>query len=87
MGKCGKDVPLETQFMLVESNGDGASDDDEADSQTIYTVFLPLLEGPFRAALQGNDKNEIEICLESGEYRSIIRLSQLKCLKWIRRIC
>lgn len=66
MGTCGKDVPLETQFMLIESKDDteGSNQDD---TPTIYTVFLPLLEGQFRAVLQGNDKNEIEICLESGE--------------------
>lgn len=66
MGTCGKDVPLETQFMLVESKVDDEVND-QADPSTIYTVFLPLLEGQFRAALQGNDKNELEICLESGE--------------------
>lgn len=60
MGTCGKDIPLETQFMLVESK------DDDDNTPTIYTVFLPLLEGQFRAVLQGNDKNELEICLESG---------------------
>ncbi|KAH6819379.1 seed imbibition 2 [Perilla frutescens var. frutescens] len=57
MGTCGQDVPLETQFMLVESK----------DDRTIYTVFLPLLEGQFRAVLQGNERNELEICLESGD--------------------
>lgn len=36
-------------------------------SPVIYTVLLPLLEGQFRSVLQGNDKNEIEICLESGD--------------------
>ncbi|KAJ4706423.1 Alkaline alpha-galactosidase seed imbibition protein [Melia azedarach] len=65
MGTCGKDVPLETQFMLVESKD--SSENDQDDSPTIYTVFLPLLEGQFRSVLQGNDKNEIEICLESGD--------------------
>ncbi|URE16464.1 Raffinose synthase or seed imbibition protein Sip1 [Musa troglodytarum] len=64
MGTCGRDVPLETQFLLVE--GDGSASQEEA-SSTVYTVFLPLLEGQFRAALQGNDKDEIEICLESGD--------------------
>ncbi|CAH1425085.1 unnamed protein product [Lactuca virosa] len=62
MGTCGKDIPLETQFMLVESK------DNNDNSPTIYTVFLPLLEGQFRAVLQGNDKNELEICLESGDH-------------------
>ncbi|CAL9060457.1 probable galactinol--sucrose galactosyltransferase 2 [Musa acuminata AAA Group] len=64
MGTCGRDVPLETQFLLVEA--DGSASQEEA-SSTVYTVFLPLLEGQFRAALQGNEKDEIEICLESGD--------------------
>ncbi|KAK7396251.1 hypothetical protein VNO78_17123 [Psophocarpus tetragonolobus] len=64
MGTCGRDVPLETQFMLIESK---ESDVDRENSPIIYTVLLPLLEGQFRAVLQGNDKNEIEICLESGD--------------------
>ncbi|KAF9592750.1 hypothetical protein IFM89_017320 [Coptis chinensis] len=62
MGMYGKDIPLETQFMLVESKDDSSEED-----STIYTVFLPLLEGQFRAVLQGNNKNEVEICLESGD--------------------
>lgn len=66
MGTCGRDVPLETQFMLVESK-DETEGGNQDDTPTTYTVFLPLLEGQFRAALQGNDKNEIEICIESGE--------------------
>ncbi|XP_050227456.1 probable galactinol--sucrose galactosyltransferase 2 isoform X2 [Mercurialis annua] len=66
MGMCGKDIPFETQFMLVESK-DGGEGVDQDDSQTIYTVFLPLLEGQFRAVLQGNEKNEIEVCVESGD--------------------
>lgn len=64
VGTCGRDVPLETQFMLIESKD---SKDNQENSPTVYTVLLPLLEGQFRAVLQGNDKNEIEICLESGE--------------------
>ncbi|KAL2466089.1 putative galactinol--sucrose galactosyltransferase 2 [Abeliophyllum distichum] len=65
MGTCGKDIPLETQFMLVESKETTESECEDA--PTIYTVFLPLLEGQFRAVLQGNEKNEMEICLESGD--------------------
>ncbi|PKA45603.1 putative galactinol--sucrose galactosyltransferase 2 [Apostasia shenzhenica] len=62
MGTSGRDVPLETQFMLVESKGD-----DNGDGETIYIVILPLLDGQFRAVLQGNESDEIEICLESGD--------------------
>lgn len=50
--------------MLIESK---ESETDGENSPIIYTVLLPLLEGQFRAVLQGNDKNEIEICLESGD--------------------
>lgn len=65
---CGRDVPLETQFMLLESKDETeAVAAGEEEPPTIYTVFLPLLEGQFRAVLQGNDKNEIEICLDSGD--------------------
>lgn len=64
MGTNGRDIPLETQFMLVESKDERSQ---EGDFPTIYTVFLPLLEGQFRAVLQGNDRNEVEICLESGD--------------------
>ncbi|XXG48581.1 hypothetical protein AAC387_Pa02g2986 [Persea americana] len=69
MGMDGKEVPLETQFLLIESKDTGAETvtDGDEEAATIYTVFLPLLEGPFRAVLQGNESNEIEICLESGD--------------------
>lgn len=63
MGNCGRDIPLETQFMLIESKDDAEGDD----APTVYTVLLPLLDGQFRAVLQGNSKSEIEICLESGD--------------------
>ncbi|XP_058723948.1 probable galactinol--sucrose galactosyltransferase 2 isoform X3 [Vicia villosa] len=64
VGTCGRDIPLETQFILIEIK---ESKNEEQNSPVLYTVLLPLLEGQFRAVLQGNDKNEIEICLESGD--------------------
>ncbi|KAG0459428.1 hypothetical protein HPP92_022556 [Vanilla planifolia] len=66
MGSNGKDVPFETQFLIVEKN-DGVCRDGAISNPAIYTVFLPILEGDFRAVLQGNDSDEIEICLESGD--------------------
>lgn len=67
MGNSGKDIPLETQFLIVElHNNLGLELDSRSDPQELYVVFLPLLEGDFRAVLQGNEQNEIEICLESG---------------------
>ncbi|KAI4366218.1 hypothetical protein MLD38_022122 [Melastoma candidum] len=71
MGNCGKDIPFETQFMIVEARDgshlgtSGASGED--DQTALYVVFLPILEGDFRAVLQGNEHNEMEICLESGD--------------------
>ncbi|XP_048431958.1 probable galactinol--sucrose galactosyltransferase 2 isoform X2 [Pyrus x bretschneideri] len=81
MGTSGKDVPLETQFMLVESKGGGEGDEEEDSSHTIYTVFLPLLEGLFRSVLQGNERNEVEICLESGD--SAVQTNQGQCLVYM----
>lgn len=60
MGSAGRDIPSETQFLLVEGSGGG-------EQPVVYTVFLPVLEGSFRAVLQGNADDELEICLESGD--------------------
>ncbi|PIA42355.1 hypothetical protein AQUCO_02000068v1 [Aquilegia coerulea] len=62
MGNEGRDIPMETQFLLLESNGDDES------NQVMYTVLLPLIEGSFRSCLQGNiENNELELCFESGD--------------------
>lgn len=61
MGSSGKEIPMETQFLLLESKAD------EEGEPTIYTVFLPLVEGSFRACLQGNENDALELCLESGD--------------------
>ncbi|KAK4762334.1 hypothetical protein SAY86_008102 [Trapa natans] len=69
MGDKGSEIPLETQFLLVETK-DGSlleSDDGNEENKIVYTVFLPLIEGPFRACLQGNERDELELCLESGD--------------------
>lgn len=64
MGDYGRDIPLETQFLLVETKDGGSHLDG---NPIVYTVFLPLIEGPFRACLQGNVNDELELCLESGD--------------------
>lgn len=51
--------------MLIESKD---SEGEGENSSIVYTVLLPLLEGPFRSVLQGNEKSEIEICFESGDH-------------------
>nr|XP_004508462.1 probable galactinol--sucrose galactosyltransferase 6 isoform X2 [Cicer arietinum] len=64
MGDKGSEIPLETQFLLVETK-DGSHLESNS---IIYTVFLPLIEGSFRACLQGNASNDkLELCLESGD--------------------
>ncbi|KAM0933266.1 putative glycosyl hydrolase 36, aldolase-type TIM barrel, glycoside hydrolase superfamily [Dioscorea sansibarensis] len=67
MGSYGRQIPYETQFLIVEGNdGSHLQDEHEIGQSSIYTVFLPLVEGAFRAVLQGNENDELEICLESG---------------------
>jgi len=61
MGEKGGDVPLETQFLLVESRAAGE------DAEAAYVVFLPLVEGAFRASLQGGAGEALELCVESGD--------------------
>lgn len=71
MGQRGRDIPFETQFLLVESNYGSHLEPDGADgvesNRKVYTVFLPLIEGSFRSCLQGNVNDEVELCLESGD--------------------
>lgn len=68
MGNSGREVPLETQFIIIEvpvAAGDGDGDGDSG--EPVYVVMLPLLEGQFRTALQGNDQDQLQICIDSGD--------------------
>ncbi|CAL5001462.1 unnamed protein product [Urochloa decumbens] len=67
MGSSGRDIPFETQFLIVEGTDGSQLTGDSTEQPVVYTVFLPILEGPFRAVLQGNSDDELEICLESGD--------------------
>ncbi|KAJ9557963.1 hypothetical protein OSB04_012577 [Centaurea solstitialis] len=60
MGNKGSEIPLETQFLLMETVGG-------SEKEKLYVVFLPLIEESFRACLQGNPGDELEVCLESGD--------------------
>lgn len=62
MGNRGAEIPCETQFLIVESNPEN-----QEDMETLYSVFLPILEGPFRASLQGNSNDSLDLCIESGD--------------------
>ncbi|KAL4356848.1 putative galactinol--sucrose galactosyltransferase [Arachis hypogaea] len=68
MGDKGREIPLETQFLFIETKDNFylKSDDDDKSNQIIYTVFLPFIEESFRACLKGNDCIEFELCIGSG---------------------
>jgi raffinose synthase len=67
MGTSGRDVPLETQFIIIEVPAAAGNDTDGDSSEPVYLVMLPLLEGQFRTVLQGNDQDQLQICIESGD--------------------
>lgn len=70
MGNRGCEIPLETQFLLVETSAPTPllpSSNDANEQRTVYTVFLPLLDGAFRASLQGNSSDELQFIVESGD--------------------
>lgn len=60
MGNSGQDIPIETQMLLLEAK-------EEPDGPASYILFLPVLDGEFRSSLQGNQSNELELCVESGK--------------------
>lgn len=68
MGSCGQDIPFETQFLMVEARQGSHFEHGSQDKSAAYAVILPILEGDFRAVLQGNNRDELEICLESGTF-------------------
>ncbi|KAJ0989449.1 hypothetical protein J5N97_007805 [Dioscorea zingiberensis] len=71
VGRTASDVPLETQLLLLEAREESAGDDEQLDASasenTFYVLFLPVLDGDFRASLQGNHDNELQFCIESGD--------------------
>lgn len=62
MGSRGQEIPLETQFLLLELPADNRNQD-----EVMYTVFLPILEGSFRACIYGNGDDLLQLCIESGD--------------------
>ncbi|KAG9446461.1 hypothetical protein H6P81_012589 [Aristolochia fimbriata] len=69
-GKACSEIPCETQLLLLEAREDSAFIEETVDStkgNTFYILFLPVLDGPFRASLQGNPTNELQFCVESGD--------------------
>lgn len=73
-GRSASDVPMETQFLLLEAREESALEDAfSSDSEepttdnTCYILFLPVLDGQFRATLQGTQSNQLQFCIESGD--------------------
>ena len=48
-------VPMETQFLLAETEGDNC------------LLLVPLIDGAFRAALQGAGENGLELVAQTGD--------------------
>jgi hypothetical protein len=64
VGTGAKDVPFDTQFMLLELDSKGTTKEQE------YALVLPLIDNGFRASLYyGDDKSTIEVvcAAESGD--------------------
>ncbi|XP_073040177.1 probable galactinol--sucrose galactosyltransferase 2 isoform X2 [Primulina eburnea] len=74
-GSSGSDVPIETQMLLLEVTEESAVSDGNSSRRLVgnsfYVLFLPVLEGQFRASLQGTSANELQFCVESGYWRDI----------------
>jgi len=69
VGRSGSDIPLETQMLLLEARDDACVDgrvDSAPTDNTFYILILPVLDGDFRASLQGSSTNELQFCVESG---------------------
>ncbi|KAK1319219.1 putative galactinol--sucrose galactosyltransferase 2 [Acorus calamus] len=69
-GKSGRDIPMETQMLLLEVKEEAAIEDESDDKDpgnTFYVLLLPVLDGAFRTSLQGTDTDELQFCVESGD--------------------
>ncbi|KAL6973129.1 galactinol--sucrose galactosyltransferase [Sarracenia purpurea var. burkii] len=71
VGKSGSEIPMETQFLLLETTEELALRDESSlettNENTFYILLLPVLDGPFRASLLGTPSNELHFCIESGD--------------------
>lgn len=79
VGQRGRELPVETQFLLLEASQQqqqgaaaasaavGSQVRSKEDGEITYVVVLPLLDGSFRTALQGSADDRVEACVESGD--------------------
>ncbi|XP_061366080.1 probable galactinol--sucrose galactosyltransferase 2 [Gastrolobium bilobum] len=69
-GESGRDVPTETQMLLLEAKDGTIINENFSEPTTegtFYILLLPGLDGPFRTSLQGTIVDELEFCAESGD--------------------
>lgn len=73
VGNSGSEIPVETQLLLLQvreasalQEGEEVSSESSNGDMTSYVLFLPMLDGLFRASLEGNSLNELCLCVESG---------------------
>ncbi|XP_066343088.1 probable galactinol--sucrose galactosyltransferase 2 [Miscanthus floridulus] len=59
-------VPAETQMLLLESTSEVGSAA-ATEHGSLYALMLPVLDGGFRASLQGSPEDELQFCFESGD--------------------
>ncbi|EXB94449.1 hypothetical protein L484_018950 [Morus notabilis] len=72
VGKSGSEVPMETQMLMLEAREESAleweiSSEPNSIGNTFYILLLPVLDGLFRASLEGTSENELRLCVESGD--------------------
>eukprot|EP00252_Welwitschia_mirabilis_P015250 TRINITY_DN3351_c0_g1_i6.p1 TRINITY_DN3351_c0_g1~~TRINITY_DN3351_c0_g1_i6.p1 ORF type:complete len:667 (+),score=111.67 TRINITY_DN3351_c0_g1_i6:260-2260(+) len=66
VGKSGKDIPVESQMVLLEVKT-SVNASNSIEGSVFYVLFLPTLDGLFRSSLQGNSEEHLELCIESGD--------------------
>ncbi|KAL6652516.1 hypothetical protein ACP70R_011441 [Stipagrostis hirtigluma subsp. patula] len=60
-------VPAETQMLLLESRNSAGPAAAAEEGSAMYALMLPVLDGGFRASLQGSPEDELQFCFESGD--------------------
>ncbi|CAI9112857.1 OLC1v1013357C2 [Oldenlandia corymbosa var. corymbosa] len=68
-GSVAREIPIETQMLLLEvtENSEVAQSEFLSSEDTFYVLLLPLLDGRFRASLQGSPADELKFCIDSED--------------------
>lgn len=82
VGKSAREIPLETQMLLLEAEEESSLDLVDVETNELesargnkfYVLVLPVLDGAFRTTLQGTKANELQFCYESGWSQTQITL-------------